>query len=156
MNLIRRVFAVLAVLSLNTLLHAEEAPIIRAKFEFTAQQVKDFATGVEILPPVEGHYYQIVQGTWLKKEGPAFTFTNNGFYAQAQYENPPYYTAAGNWHVFGVLDQTTEASSVGGPFAVSLLASGTANGVGTLRDIGGKGVRMGVNAGGSYGGTGSD
>lgn len=134
---------------------AQDGSIIRAKFEFTAQEVRDFGTtGVEILAPVPGHYYQIVQGTWVKRAGDAFTVSSFGHFVQAQYENASF-TPAGNWLSQGVLDQTDESSSVGGPFAVSLYASG-GPGVGSIKDIGGRGVRLGVNGGGAFTGTGSD
>jgi hypothetical protein len=132
---------------------AQDAPPTRAKFEFTAQQVKDFGTsGVEILPAVSGFYYRVAHGTFVKREGDAFTITNSGHYVQIQYGNTAH-TAANNFLVANVLNVTTEASSTGNPAVISYLTG--AGGLVTS-DIGGASLRMGVNAGGSYSGTGSD
>lgn len=128
---------------------------IRVKFEFTEAQVLAFGpAGPEILPPVPGYYYRVVHQTFVKRAGPAFTVPAFGAFVQIQYMNAQH-TPASNNQAQGVLDQTDEASGTGNPASIGQFTSGTGTVFNGVADIGGVGLRMGVNGGYSYGGVGA-
>lgn len=137
---------------MDTLPHSHP---IRRKFEFTPAQVLAFGVaGPMILPPIDGYYYRILHATFLKREGPAFTVPAFGAFVQLQYMNAQH-TPACNTQAQGILDQTEEASGTGNPASIGQFTSGTGNVFNGVADIGGVGVRMGVNGNYAYGGTGA-
>lgn len=146
MNKLGRVLAVVSLFA--SVASAQDQTLLRAKFDLTAAQVAGLgSTPVEILPAVPGFYYRVAHGTFTKRAGSAFTITSAGHYVQIQYENASH-IPANNFLVNGVLNTTDEASATGNPASISQLTSGAG--------IGGVGLRLGVNAGGSYSGDGSD
>lgn len=148
----RALIAALLVLAAVSVL-AQDAPPIRAKFEFTAEQVRNFgSTHPIILPAVPGFYYRIAHGTFLKRSGGTFTYTNPGHFVQIQYANTVN-TPALNFKIVGLFNVTDEASSTWNPAEIGYVTSGTGA---VAADIGGAALKMGVNAGGSYTGDGAD